>query len=117
MTLAPRVRSDKAHLIPAAVHVDGTARIQTVERRSSPRFYAVIEELMKLTGVPVVLNTSFNKQEPIVARPEEAVSCFPTMCAIPGSPPPAVLRERRWREHCWTHGDSKGCALNRRPVC
>jgi carbamoyltransferase len=76
MTLAPRVRSDKAHLIPAAVHVDGTGRIQTVERRSSPRFYAVIEEFMKLTGVPVVLNTSFNKQEPIVARPEEAVSCF-----------------------------------------
>jgi carbamoyltransferase len=76
MTLAPRVRSDKAHLIPAAVHVDGTGRIQTVERRSNPRFYAVIEEFMKLTGVPVVLNTSFNKQEPIVARPEEAVSCF-----------------------------------------
>jgi carbamoyltransferase len=76
MTLAPRVRSDKAHLIPAAVHVDGTGRIQTVERRSNPRFHAVIEEFMKLTGVPVVLNTSFNKQEPIVARPEEAVSCF-----------------------------------------
>jgi carbamoyltransferase len=76
MTLAPRVRSDKVHLIPAAVHVDGTGRIQTVERRSNPRYYAVIEEFMKLTGVPVVLNTSFNKQEPIVARPEEAVSCF-----------------------------------------
>jgi len=76
MALAPRVRPDKVDVIPAAVHVDGTARIQTVERRSNPRYYGVIEEFMKLTGVPVVLNTSFNKQEPIVARPEEAISCF-----------------------------------------
>jgi carbamoyltransferase len=76
MTLAPRVRPDKVDVIPAAVHVDGTGRIQTVERGSNPRYYGVIEEFMKLTGVPVVLNTSFNKQEPIVARPSEAVSCF-----------------------------------------
>ena len=76
MTLAPRVRPDKVDVIPAAVHVDGTGRIQTVERRSNPRYYGVIEEFMKLTGVPVLLNTSFNKQEPIVARPEEAISCF-----------------------------------------
>jgi carbamoyltransferase len=76
MTLAPRVRPDKVDVIPAAVHVDGTGRIQTVERGSNPRYYGVIEEFMKLTGVPVVLNTSFNKQEPIVARPAEAVSCF-----------------------------------------
>jgi carbamoyltransferase len=76
MTLAPRVRPDKIELIPAAVHVDGTARIQTVERQFNPRYYGVIEQFMKLTGVPVVLNTSFNKQEPIVARPEEAISCF-----------------------------------------
>ena len=76
MTLAPRVRPDKVDVIPAAVHVDGTGRIQTVDRASNPRYYGVIEEFMKLTGVPVVLNTSFNKQEPIVARPEEAVSCF-----------------------------------------
>ena len=76
MTLAPRVRPDKVDVIPAAVHVDGTGRIQTVDRLSNPRYYGVIEEFMKLTGVPVVLNTSFNKQEPIVARPEEAISCF-----------------------------------------
>jgi carbamoyltransferase len=76
MTLAPRVRPDKVEIIPAAVHVDGTARIQTVEREFNPRYYGVIEQFMKLTGVPVVLNTSFNKQEPIVARPEEAISCF-----------------------------------------
>ena len=76
MTLAPRVRPDKVDVIPAAVHVDGTGRIQTVERPSNPRYYGVIEEFRKLTGVPVLLNTSFNKQEPIVARPEEAISCF-----------------------------------------
>ena len=76
MTMAPRVRPDKVDIIPAAVHVDGTGRIQTVERDANPRYYALIEAFMDLTGVPVVLNTSFNKQEPIVARPEEAVSCY-----------------------------------------
>jgi carbamoyltransferase len=76
MTMAPRVRADKAHMIPAAVHVDGTARIQTVGRASNPRFYGVIVEFAALTGVPVLLNTSFNFQEPIVASPENAISCF-----------------------------------------
>jgi carbamoyltransferase len=76
MTMAPRVRIDKAHLIPAAVHVDGTARIQTVNRASNPRFYGVIEEFAELTGIPLILNTSFNRQEPIVERPEEAISCY-----------------------------------------
>ena len=76
MTIAPRVQPDKIARIPAAVHVDGTGRIQTVERVANPRYYGVIEAFMKITGVPVVLNTSFNKQEPIVARPEEAISCF-----------------------------------------
>src|SRR4029453_18900989 len=65
MTRAPRVRPEKVDVIPAAVHVDGTARIQTVDRKSNPRYYALIEEFMKLTGVPVLINTSFNKQEPI----------------------------------------------------
>lgn len=76
MTLAPRVRADKAHLIPAAVHVDGTGRIQTVERSANPRYYGVIEAFGKLTGVPVLLNTSFNRQEPIVETPRHAVSCY-----------------------------------------
>ena len=76
MTMAPRIRADKAHLIPAAAHVDGTGRIQSVDRAANPRYYGVIEEYAKLTGIPVILNTSFNRQEPIVARPEEAISCF-----------------------------------------
>jgi carbamoyltransferase len=56
--------------------VDGTCRIQSVERVTNPRYYGVIEEYANLTGVPVILNTSFNRKEPIVASPEEAISCF-----------------------------------------
>ena len=76
MTIAPRVREDKKAVIPAAVHVDGTGRIQTVERSANPRYYGIIEAFGKLTGVPVLLNTSFNRQEPIVSTPAEAVSCY-----------------------------------------
>jgi carbamoyltransferase len=76
MTMAVRVRPDKVHMIPAAVHVDGTARIQTIDRTSNPRYYGVIEAFAKLTGIPVILNTSFNQKEPIVGRPEEAISCY-----------------------------------------
>jgi carbamoyltransferase len=76
MTLAPRVRRDKVARIPAAVHVDGTGRLQTVERAANPRLHALMIEFARLTGVPILLNTSFNKQEPIVARPEEAISCY-----------------------------------------
>ena len=76
MTMAPRVRPDKLDVIPAAVHVDGTARIQTVARETNPRYYAVIEAFMRRTGVPVLINTSFNRQEPIVASAREAVSCY-----------------------------------------
>jgi carbamoyltransferase len=76
MTLAPRVRPEKRDVIPAAVHVDGTGRIQTVERSANPRYYDLIAEFGRLTGVPVLLNTSFNRKEPIVARPEEAIACY-----------------------------------------
>ncbi len=76
MAIAPRVRPGMAARIPAAVHVDGTARIQTVDRASNPRYHALIDAFGALTGVPILLNTSFNKQEPIVAQPAEAISCF-----------------------------------------
>ncbi|MBA4171509.1 MAG: carbamoyltransferase [Hyphomicrobium sp.] len=76
MTMAPCIRPEKAHLIPAAVHADGTGRIQTVARAANPRYYGIIEAFGKLTGVPVLLNTSFNRQEPIVSTPAEAISCF-----------------------------------------
>jgi carbamoyltransferase len=62
--------------IPAVVHVDRTARPQTVSRKTNPRFWQLIREFESLTGVPVLLNTSFNVQEPIVCRPEEAIDTF-----------------------------------------
>ncbi len=61
---------------PAAAHVDGTGRIQTIERNANPRYYGVIEEYAKLTGIPVILNTTFNRQEPVVNGPAEAISCY-----------------------------------------
>lgn len=62
--------------IPAVVHVDGTARPQTVSKKTNPRYWNLIEEFRKLTGVPILLNTSFNVQEPIVCTPEDAINTF-----------------------------------------
>lgn len=76
MTLAFAVRPEKRDKIPAPTHVDGTGRLQTVTREANPRYHALISAFRDLTGVPVVLNTSFNDNEPIVCRPEEAVDCF-----------------------------------------
>ncbi len=76
MTLAYAVRPEKRAQIPAPTHVDGTGRLQTVTREANSRYYALISAFRDLTGVPVVLNTSFNDNEPIVCRPEEAVDCF-----------------------------------------
>ncbi|MGB6545354.1 MAG: carbamoyltransferase [Candidatus Acidiferrales bacterium] len=76
MTLAYAVRPEKRDVIPAPTHVDGTGRLQTVSRQANPRYWRLISEFAKLTGVPVVLNTSFNDNEPIVCRPEEAIDCF-----------------------------------------
>ncbi|HJZ32604.1 MAG TPA: carbamoyltransferase C-terminal domain-containing protein [Hyphomicrobiaceae bacterium] len=77
MLLAQRVRHDWVHKIPAVVHVDGTARVQTVRERQNPRLYRLLREFEALTGVPVLLNTSFNvKGEPIVETPDDAVECF-----------------------------------------
>jgi carbamoyltransferase len=62
--------------IPAVVHVDGTARPQTVSRKTNPRYWQLLNEFGRLTGVPILLNTSFNIQEPIVCRPEDAIKTF-----------------------------------------
>ncbi len=70
------IRQEKRALIPAVTHVDGSGRLQTVTRESNPRYYALIERFAALTGVPMVLNTSFNENEPVVCRPEEALDCF-----------------------------------------
>lgn len=77
MLLVPAVRQDKRSVIPAVTHVDGTGRLQTVSRSDNPRFRRLIELFAERTGVPVLLNTSFNDNgEPIVETPEDAVRCF-----------------------------------------
>ncbi len=76
MTQVFQIRVDKRALIPAVTHVDGSGRLQTVERSQNPRYYGLIREFHSMTGVPMVLNTSFNENEPIVCRPEEALDCF-----------------------------------------
>lgn len=70
------IRPEKRPLVPAVTHVDGTGRLQTVSRRANPRYWALIRAFEERTGVPMVLNTSFNENEPIVNRPEEALDCF-----------------------------------------
>lgn len=76
MNVIAPVRPEKRDQIPAVTHVDGTARIQTVTKTANPRYWALLDQFEEKTGVPVLLNTSFNIQEPIVNTPEEAVDCF-----------------------------------------
>ncbi|HJU44964.1 MAG TPA: carbamoyltransferase C-terminal domain-containing protein [Vicinamibacterales bacterium] len=70
------VRPEKRDVIPAVTHVDGSGRLQSVSRDSNPRYWALIDAFRQQTGVPVLLNTSFNENEPIVERPEQALECF-----------------------------------------
>jgi len=70
------VHPEKRTVIPAVTHVDGTGRLQTVKREDNILYWQLIKEFEKLTGVPVVLNTSFNENEPIVCTPNEALNCF-----------------------------------------
>lgn len=77
MLLAPRVREDKRTAIPAVTHVDGTARLQTVNEKTNPKLYRLIKEFGRLTGIPVIINTSFNlRGEPVVCSPGDALDCF-----------------------------------------
>jgi len=71
-----RIKSGKRAQIPAVTHVDGTGRLQTVHRDVSPLYYALIDSFRKITGLPVLLNTSFNENEPIVNTPAQALDCF-----------------------------------------
>jgi carbamoyltransferase len=70
------IRKEKREIIPAVTHADGTGRLQTVMKEVSPRYHALIETFRKKTGVPILLNTSFNENEPIVNTPQEALDCF-----------------------------------------
>jgi carbamoyltransferase len=71
-----QIREEKRSLIPAVTHVDGSGRLQTVYRHTNPCYHRLIEAFRDLTGVPMVLNTSFNENEPIVCEPKEALDCF-----------------------------------------
>lgn len=70
------IRPERRHQVPAVTHVDGTGRLHTVDRADNPRFHGLIAAFAQLTGIPMLLNTSFNENEPVVCRPEEALDCF-----------------------------------------
>src|SRR5205823_4383583 len=70
------VRPDKRSEVPAITHVDGSGRLQTVSRRSNARYWNLVRAFERITGVPMLLNTSFNENEPIVLTPDEALDCF-----------------------------------------
>jgi carbamoyltransferase len=71
-----QIREDKRNLIPAVTHVDGSGRLQTVSVHANPLYHRLIGEFQQLTGIPMVLNTSFNENEPVVCTPQEALDCF-----------------------------------------
>jgi carbamoyltransferase len=76
MLMVYQIKPERRAEIPAVTHVDGSGRLQTVSRDVNPRYYQLIEDFYQLTGVPVVLNTSFNENEPIVCTPRHAIDCF-----------------------------------------
>jgi len=71
-----QIRAEKRPLIPAVTHVDGSGRLQTVSASSNSRYHKLIDTFRQATGVPMVLNTSFNENEPVVCKPQEALDCF-----------------------------------------
>lgn len=71
-----QIREQKRSIIPAVTHVDGSGRLQTVYLETNPRYWHLIESFRKITGVPMILNTSFNENEPVVCRAQEALDCF-----------------------------------------
>jgi carbamoyltransferase len=76
MTMVYKVRAEQRARVPAVTHVDDTGRLQTVSARTNPRYHALIAEFERQTGVGLVLNTSFNEHEPIVASPADALACY-----------------------------------------
>src|SRR5262249_1262896 len=71
-----QIREEKRTLIPAVTHVDGSGRLQTVSALTNPRYHRLIESFCTLTGIPMVLNTSFNEKEAVVCKTEEGLDCF-----------------------------------------
>jgi carbamoyltransferase len=76
MLMVYKIKPEKRAQVPAITHVDGTGRLQTVSRKLNQRYYQLISDFAELTGVPLVLNTSFNENEPVVCTPQQAIDCF-----------------------------------------
>jgi carbamoyltransferase len=76
MSCVLKFKEDKISKVPAVVHVDGTGRLQTVSKKNNLRYYKLIKSFFTQTGIPMILNTSFNENEPIVFKPEHALDCF-----------------------------------------
>ena len=76
MSVVENIIEKKRNLIPAVTHVDGTGRVQTVSKDLNPKFFSLIKKFFEISGVPILLNTSFNENEPIVNKPSEAIECF-----------------------------------------
>jgi carbamoyltransferase len=76
MNIVANVLEDKKKIIPAITHIDGTARVHTVSYESNPLYYNLLKKFGEETGIPVLLNTSFNIQEPIVRSPTDAIKTF-----------------------------------------
>ena len=71
-----QIKKEKRKIIPAVTHVDGSGRLQTVYKESNKRYYDLINNFYEITNIPLILNTSFNENEPIICKPEEAIDCF-----------------------------------------
>ena len=71
-----QIRNEKQKLIPAVTHVDGSGRLQTVNEKDNGKYYRLIKAFEDITNIPIILNTSFNENEPIVRNPQEAINCF-----------------------------------------
>ena len=71
-----RISADKRDRVPAITHVDGSSRLQTVQRDVNPRYHRLISSFAEISGVPMILNTSFNENEPIVCSVGDALDCF-----------------------------------------
>ena len=76
MELVQNIKDEKRKIIPAVVHVDGTCRLQSVDKLNNPKFYKLVKNFYNITNVPILLNTSFNENEPIVCSPKDAYDCF-----------------------------------------
>ena len=76
MSSVEKIQKEKQKLVPAVTHIDGTGRVQCVKNNINIKYYDLIKKFYEKTNVPIILNTSFNENEPIVSSPKEALDCF-----------------------------------------